>query len=67
MERIKRYIELARIFGWFSGYAWQVLFPPFRGYDAGCCWCCKHDEAVAKGKCQRGKEHGYKRCGLNYE
>lgn len=53
--RIKRAIEVARMFGWRDAWVWRTLFPPYRGWDIGCGYCVHEADALAAGRCVRSE------------
>ena len=63
IQRIKRYIEIAKYFGWFNSISLRHLFPYYRGWDIGCGYCACEQDAMKSGRCERGIEYGWQKCG----
>jgi hypothetical protein len=61
--RIVRIREIADTFGWTHTITLRTIFPPFRGWDVGCIYCAHEAGSIKAGKCARGKQHGYSKCG----
>jgi hypothetical protein len=61
-RRLYRAYEVYHCIGW----DWDIVrtvFPPYRGFDIGCEYCAYHEDAMKAGRCELGKEYGWKKCG----